>query len=152
MITLYAILKTIHILMAVIALGANLSYPLWLYVGHKKPEHLAFTLKGIQQLDDRIANPAYILSLLTGLALCWYMHLNPLLAFWLWGSLILYAGAATMGIAVYSPLLKKQIATLQHSGPASEAYQKINKKGLYVGLFIFLLALSIILLMVAKPS
>ena len=152
MISLYAILKTAHILMAVIALGANLSYPLWLYVGHKNPAHLPFALKGIQKLDDRIANPAYILSLLTGLGLCWYMHLNPLTVTWLWASLILYAVAAGTGIAVYSPLLKKQMTALSTEGMASRHYQTLNKKGLYTGIFIFLVAISIILLMVAKPS
>lgn len=152
MITLYAILKSIHILTAIIAVGANLSYPLWLYFGHKNEQHLPFALKGIQLLDDRMANPAYILSLLTGLGLCWYMHLNPFSALWLWGSLILYALAAGTGIAVYSPLLKKQMAVLASSGNQSAAYQQINKKGMYVGIFIFLLAFSIILLMVAKPA
>ena len=77
MITLYAILKSVHILMAIMALGANLSYPLWLYIGHKNDKNLPFALKGIQMLDDYMANPAYILSLFTGLGLCWYMHLNP---------------------------------------------------------------------------
>lgn len=152
MITLYAILKSVHILMAIMALGANLSYPLWLYIGHKNDKYLPFALKGIQTLDDYMANPAYILSLLTGLGLCWYMHLNPLTAFWLWGSLILYAIAAGTGIAVYSPLLKKQMAILASSGKDSAAYRQINKKGLYTGIFIFLIAFSIILLMVAKPS
>lgn len=138
--------------MAIMALGANLSYPLWLYIGHKNEKYLPFALNGIKTLDDYMANPAYILSLLTGLGLCWYMHLNPFSSFWLWGSLILYALAAGTGIAVYSPLLKKQIATLQSAGKDSTAYQQINRKGLYTGIFIFLLAFSIILLMVGKPA
>lgn len=138
--------------MAIIALGANLSYPLWLYIGHKNEKYLPFALKGIQMLDDFMANPAYILSLFTGLGLCWYMHLNPFNAFWLWSSLILYALAAGTGIAVYSPILKKQIAVLASNGKESEAYQQLNKKGMYTGLFICLLALSIVLIMVAKPA
>lgn len=138
--------------MAIIALGANLSYPLWLYIGHKNEKYLPFALKGIQMLDDYMANPAYILSLFTGLGLCWYMHLNPFNAFWLWSSLILYALAAGTGIAVYSPILKKQIAVLASTGKESEAYQQLNKKGMYTGLFICLLALSIVLIMVAKPA
>ena len=152
MITLYAILKSVHILMAIMALGANLSYPLWLYIGHKNDKNLPFALKGIQMLDDYMANPAYILSLFTGLGLCWYMHLNPLSVFWLWGSLILYALAAGTGIGVYSPLLKKQIALLETAGKDSHSYQQVHKKGIYTGVFIFILALGIILLMVAKPA
>jgi len=152
MITLYAILKAVHILMVIIALGANLSYPLWLYVGHKNPAHLPFALKGIQKLDDLIANPAYILSLFTGLGLCWYMHLNPLSVSWLWMSLILYAIAAGTGIAVYSPLLKKQIVALSTEGMAGKTYQHLNRKGRNTGIFIFLVAFAIILLMVAKPA
>ncbi|GAB3356286.1 hypothetical protein GCM10027566_19090 [Arachidicoccus ginsenosidivorans] len=152
MITIYAILKSVHILMAIMALGANLSYPLWLYIGHKNQKYLPFALNGIKMLDDYMANPAYILSLFTGLGLCWYMHLNPFTAFWLWGSLILYALAAGTGIAIYSPLLKKQIAALESAGKDSPLYQRLNKKGIYTGIFIFLLAFAIILLMVAKPA
>ena len=137
--------------MAILALGVNFSFPLWMYVGHKNPNHLAFTLKGIQKLDSRLANPGYILSLITGLGLCWYMHLNPFSVLWLWASLILYALAAATGIAVYSPLLRKQIAVLQNTGANSEEYQRLNKKGTYVGVFIFILAISIVVLMVAKP-
>ncbi|SEA15885.1 Uncharacterized membrane protein [Arachidicoccus rhizosphaerae] len=152
MLSLYAILKTVHILMAIIALGANLSYPLWLFVGHKNPAHLSFALKGIQKLDDVVANPAYILSLLSGLGLCWYLHLNPLHITWLWVSLLLFILAAVTGMAVYSPLLRKQIATLSKEGMGSKNYQSLNKKGLYTGIFIFLVALAIIFLMVAKPA
>ena len=151
MLTVYALLKSIHILMAIIALGANLSYPIWLYLGHKHERHVAFTLNGIKFLDDYIANPGYILSLITGLGLCWYMHLNPFSVCWLWLSLILFALAAGLGIGIYSPLLKKQIGILNTEGKGSHAYKQINKNVMYIGLFICLLALSIIFLMVSKP-
>lgn len=151
MVTFYAILKASHILMAIAAVGANLSYPLWLYIGHKNEKYLPFALKGIQQLDDYMANPGYILSLLTGLGLCWYLHINPLTTFWLWSSLLLYALVAAAGIGIYSPLLKKQIAALAAKGTQSPEYKAIQKKGNYTGVIIFLLAFTILILMVAKP-
>lgn len=150
MITLYSILKTLHILSAIVALGFNLSYPLWFFKGKKDDAHLGFALKGIQTLDDRFANPGYILSLITGLILCYVGHINILNSFWLWGSLILFAIAAGTGIAFYSPTLVKQIAALEKFGSQSEQYKKLDRKQTRIGMFIFLIAICIILLMVSK--
>jgi hypothetical protein len=63
--TAYSILKWVHVLMAITALGANITYGLWLSRAARESGHLSFTLRGIKALDDRIANPAYGLLLIT---------------------------------------------------------------------------------------
>lgn len=151
MLTLYPIIKTLHILTAIVALGFNLSYPLWFFKGKKEDQHLLFALKGIKTMDDRFANPSYILSLVTGLTLCYVGHLDILHTSWLLGSLILYALTATIGITVYSPLLNKQIKVLSNEGSQSAAYKKLDTRQNIVGGLIFLFALSIVMLMVIKP-
>lgn len=148
---LYPIIKTIHILTAIVALGFNLSYPLWFFKGKKEDQHLLFSLKGIKLMDDRFANPGYILSLITGLTLCYIGNLDILHTSWLLGSLVLYALTATIGITVYSPLLNKQIKLLSEQGSQSPAYKKLDQRQTIVGALIFLLALTIVVLMVVKP-
>src|SRR3979411_1603513 len=56
---LYLIVKYIHILAAIVAVGLNISYAIWILRAQREPAHTGFALKGIKFLDDRIANPAY---------------------------------------------------------------------------------------------
>ncbi|HKN80837.1 MAG TPA: DUF2269 family protein, partial [Actinomycetota bacterium] len=63
----YDILKFFHVLLAIVAVGFNASYAVWLARAATEPEHDAFALRGVKFLDDRIANPAYALLLVTGL-------------------------------------------------------------------------------------
>src|SRR2546430_17100462 len=67
--TWYSLLKFVHVLLAITAVGSNITYAAWNIRGAREPQHLAFALKGIQFLDNRVANPAYGLLLLTGLTL-----------------------------------------------------------------------------------
>lgn len=151
MITLYSVIKTIHILTAIVALGFNLSYPLWFFKGKKEDTHLLFALKGIKMLDDRFANPGYILSLITGLLLCYIGHLDILHTFWLLGALILFAFAAGAGILLYSPVLNKQIKVLTEEGSQSATYKRLDRRQTAIGAMIFIFALAILFLMVTKP-
>jgi len=66
---LYPYVKTLHILFAIIAVGFNASYAVWLVRGQRDPAHLAFAVKGVKFMDDYIANPCYLLLLLSGLAM-----------------------------------------------------------------------------------
>ena len=72
---LYLILKWFHILAAIVALGANLTYPLWLVLAQKKPESLVFTLRTVKSMDDWMANPAYVLSFFTGAGMMFLGHI-----------------------------------------------------------------------------
>jgi hypothetical protein len=46
---------------------ANASYAIWLARAAREPQHLGHVLRGVKLLDDRFANPAYGLLLVTGL-------------------------------------------------------------------------------------
>src|SRR3989441_11009182 len=65
----YSLLKFVHVLLAITAVGSNITYAAWNARAAREPQHLAFVLKGIQFLDNRVANPAYGLLLVTGLML-----------------------------------------------------------------------------------
>ncbi|MGI8708687.1 MAG: DUF2269 family protein, partial [Actinomycetota bacterium] len=67
--SLYLFLKFLHVLLAIVAVGFNASYGIWTARAAKEPEHELHTLKGIRTLDDRFANPAYVLLLVTGVSM-----------------------------------------------------------------------------------
>ncbi len=149
--SLYAILKYIHVLSAIVAFGANLTYALWLTRAEKNPEALPFALRTVKIMDDWIANPAYVLLFPTG----WWMASLagwPLTTPWILTALILYAVLSFVGLGVYSPTLKKQIALAESTGPASAEYKKISFRSNAIGIVLNILALSVIYLMVAKPA
>ena len=149
--SLYAILKYIHILSAIAAFGANITYALWLTRAEKNPEALPFALRTVKIMDDWIANPAYVLLFPTG----WWMASLagwPLTTPWILTALILYGVLSIVGLAVYSPTLKKQIALAESVGPASAEYKKISFRSNVIGMVLNILALSVIYLMVVKPA
>lgn len=111
-VTSYTILKFIHVLLAIIAVGFNASYGIWIARAAREPEHELHVLRGIKILDDRFANPGYGLLLVTGLAMVVVGDV-PLSQLWLKLALGLYGATALIAIFVYSPTLRRQIKMLE---------------------------------------
>ena len=146
----YEVLKFFHVLLAIVAVGFNASYAIWLARASREPQHEAFVLHGVKFLDDRFANPAYGLLLVTGLLMVWVGDLD-LAQFWLLTALVLYAVAVGLGLLVYTPTLRSQIAALEASGPTSPQYQILAKRGTTVGIVLAVDVIAIVFLMVTKP-
>lgn len=146
----YLILKWLHILCAITALGANITYFLWLFRMDKNRESLLFTLRTIKIMDDVMANPAYVLALVTGIGMLSIAKLSYATP-WVLTALIIYAVVSVLGIFVYSPLLKKQIKLAESVGPDSAEYKRAANNGIYLGILITLLVVGITFLMVVKP-
>src|SRR5438105_11616718 len=108
MFSFYLVLKFIHILSAIVAVGSNITYGVWNVRAQSDPAYFGFALKGLKFLDDRIANPAYGLLLLTGLIMVFAGHWS-ITSLWIIIALILFAAIVVLGLAFYSPLLKNQI-------------------------------------------
>lgn len=102
-------LKLLHIFFAIVALGSNLTYPLWVRAAEREPEHRRFTLARIRLLDRHVAIPAYALLAVTGLALA-VLGGIPLRTGWLASSIALYVSVAVLGLAVYAPLSQLRVA------------------------------------------
>jgi Predicted integral membrane protein (DUF2269) len=81
-ITTYLVFKFLHVLLAIIAIGFNASYAILLSRAAKEPQHEGHVLRTVKILDDRFANPAYVLLLLTGLTMVWVGDVD-LTQFWL---------------------------------------------------------------------
>ena len=58
--SLVFVLKLIHVLAAITAVGANLTYTYWLRYAGQDRDRLLWTISGIRRLDNFIATPAYV--------------------------------------------------------------------------------------------
>lgn len=148
---LYLVLKWLHVLLAITAVGTNITYGLWLTRAYRDPQSLPFTLRGIKFLDDRVANPAYALLLLTGLAMVFFGGLS-LTTPWILTALVLYSAVLLLGLFGYTPTLRRQIELVETLGPQSAEYAGVARRGTTLGIIIALLVVAIVFLMVTKPS
>src|SRR5512144_2182601 len=105
---LYLLLKWLHVLSAIVAVGANITYGIWIARASRNPDFLPFTLRCIKLIDDRLANPAYGALLITGLLMVFTVRF-PLTTPWLLTALVLYVLVALVGLFGYTPTLRRQI-------------------------------------------
>jgi uncharacterized membrane protein len=149
---LFTTVKFIHILLAIIAFGFNATYALWIIRAQKHPEHLDFALRGVKILDDYLAIPAYILLLVSGLAMVLLAGYNLLTTFWLFTALVLWLVVIVLGYAVYTPALSRQIRVLATAGAESAEFHKLSNREAAVGITLAVLVLLILVMMVFKPT
>ncbi|MDQ3915221.1 MAG: DUF2269 domain-containing protein [Actinomycetota bacterium] len=149
--TLYEILKFFHVLLAIVAVGFNASYGIWIARAAKEPDHELHVLKTIKVLDDRFANPAYALLLVVGI---WMTLIGPwdFTTFWIATALGLYVVVAAVAVMVYSPALRRQIALLEAGSGGSAEYAALSRKAAAAGAFLGVLVVAIVFLMVTKPT
>ena len=147
----FEIVKFLHILFAIIAVGFNASYGVWLARAARQPDHEGYVLRGVKVLDDRFANPAYGLLLVTGLIM---VAISPfeLTTFWIALALALYALAIVVGLVVYTPTLRKQIAVYESDGPRSPEFGRLATRCRVVGILLAVNVVVIVFLMVTKPT
>jgi uncharacterized membrane protein len=143
--------KFLHVLLAIVAVGFNASYGIWLAGAGQAPEHEGHVLRGIKRLDDRFANPAYVLLLLTGVILVvrgpWDFT-TP----WISASMALYVVVGFVAVLGYSPALRAQIDALEHHGSSSDVYRAAARQATIAGGATATLVIVIIFLMVTKPG
>jgi hypothetical protein len=60
--------------------------------------------------------------------------------------------ATIIGFAVYSPLLREQIAAVEGPGPESDAYRGLAGRGARLGAVLGGIVVVIVALMVLKPT
>ena len=150
--SLYVLLKFLHVVLAIVAVGFNASYGVWLARSAREPAAIqGHVLRGLKLLDDRFANPAYALLAVTGLAIVFVGQLR-LTTFWIAGGIVLWVIAMVLGLAVYTPLLRAQIRALEGSGPQSEDYRRASSNARFVGILVAVIVVAIVFLMVTKPT
>jgi uncharacterized membrane protein len=147
----YPWLKTLHIFLAIVAVGFNISYGIWQARATREPEHMGYALRGIKFLDDRVANPAYAGILLAGIGL---VLTGPYRfeTLWVAVSIGLYLLMGVVAIALYSPTLKAQIVAYESGGAASAEFIQLTGRSRMLGALLGAIVAAIIVLMVVKPG
>lgn len=151
LISLFTPLKFLHILFAIIAVGFNASYGIWVARAAREPAHLSHVLQGIRILDHRFANPCYALLLITGLSMVFVGNI-PLTTFWIAAALALYVIAIVIGFGFYTPALRRQIQLLESGGADSPEYQGAARRQSVFGIATMIIVILILIMMVFKPT
>ena len=146
----FLLLKWIHVLSAIVALGANITYGVWSARGSADPAHMGFVLRGIKFLEDRVANPAYGLLLVTGLVMAFTQY--SITTTWILIGLGVYIVMAATATALYTPTLKRQIASLDSGGLNSPAFVSASARARGIGIFLGVLGVFVVFVMVFKPT
>lgn len=147
----YALIKLLHVFAAILSLGSNLTYFFWMRRAEREPQALSYTLKNIQRMDRRIANPGYLLLLVTGVLMI-FLGTIPWTQLWLATSIGLYVGVILIAIVAYAPSFRAQVQMAESFGPGSEQYRHARAKALRFGHLVTLMTLAILALMVLKPG
>ena len=148
--SLFLVLKFIHIFAAIIAVGMNVSYGIWLGRANHDLARNTFALKTIKFIDDRIANPAYGVLLLTGLLMMLTAGIS-LLTLWIDIALVLYVALLVVGFGFYSPTLRNQVKLVEAGDSTSAEFQRLNSRGTTLGIALGVIVFLILVMMVFKP-
>ncbi|HET8567502.1 MAG TPA: DUF2269 family protein [Candidatus Limnocylindria bacterium] len=144
------VLRLVHIASVILALGTNLTFPLWVRAGERDPAHLPFVLRRVRLLDRFVAIPGYALAALSGLALALVGGI-PLTSLWLSLSIAIYVLIALLGFGAYRPVSRARLAALERGGPADPAYLAARGRARMLDAVVIGGVLAILGLMVAKP-
>jgi uncharacterized membrane protein len=147
--TLILLLKLVHILSAMLAVGTNATAIFWLRHAGRDPDRLRFAIGGIRLLDKKIAIPAFGLLVLTGGLMVW-LGVYDLTEGWVLTALILYAGLAIAGMTVMGPALKLVIAEAERD-PTSAAFDGAVRTSVRYTIGSLAVLVVIVVLMVTKP-
>lgn len=140
----------IHVLSAIIAVGTNLTYIVLLAGAKRDQNSVIFALKMIRLLDSRLANPAYIVALISGFTMAFTVPF-PLTTPWILLAIILYVVIFILGMLVYAPAFRQQMRLAVNDGVQSSTYQAAARYGNILLGVVAVLAILIVFLMVVKP-
>ncbi len=148
---LYLVVKWIHVLSAIAALGSNFTYSIWIVRSSGTPQALVYSLETVKVIDQRLANPAYGLLLLTGIIMV-FLGSWALTTSWLIAAVVLYLTVGTLSFFGFTPALRRQIRLAEASGPESAEYRAAARRVTILGAINVALVIVIVLLMVTKPG
>jgi uncharacterized membrane protein len=147
----YLPLKLVHILSAIVAVGTNLTYFIWLAaMKERPPSQHAFALDTIKKLDARLANPAYGILPLTGVIMVLISDGLGFTTFWIAVAIGLYVLVGVIAGAFFAPSLRRQADLAGEAGSA--AYEAAARRTRTTGLITMLPIAGILYLMVLKPT
>jgi uncharacterized membrane protein len=147
---MYTLLRFLHVLSVVVAVGTNLTYRVLLVRAHREPAHLGHVLETIRMLDRRVAMPGYAVALLTGLLLVWMSPLT-ITTSWVLASLIIFIAVAVIGVVALAPAMRAMRRHLGAGGHETPEYKRARARAYRIIDIATALVIVILYFMVAKP-
>lgn len=148
----YSVLKLVHIVAAIVAVGANVSYFVWFNRARTAPQaEQLFALRGIKTLDAWLANPAYVVLPVTGIIMVLVEDLG-FTTFWIGLAIGLYVFMGAFAGIFFAPALRRQIDVVQREGPQSPGYADAARRTTVTGALTMVPIAAILYLMVIKPT
>lgn len=149
MVTQYLVVKFIHVLVAIVALGASAGLGILLEFYADDLKHGRFVLHAIERMVAYVVLPGYALMLFTGL---WMMRLSwSLTTGWIETAIALWCvGIVIFGLAL--AILRKQMALFDSDGVSAASYRRTALLGRVVGAAGGLVVVALLYLMVFKPG
>ena len=145
----FLVLQVTHVLAAIVAVGLNVSYAFWLNRAGRDRDRLLFVIESVRRLDRTVANPGYVVLLVTGLGMV-LTGVYQLTTGWILVSLALYVLVAILGFTAFAPAIRRQLAEAERD-PGSKAYAAAAARSMRLGYFVTGIVLVIVALMVTKP-
>ena len=153
--SLYLILKWIHILSATVLLGTGAGIAFFMWMAHRTRDipTIAATARLVVLADAIFTAPAVVIQFATGL---WLVHLlgMPLSIAWIKYSLVLFfvVGACWLPV-LWLQYRARQLSaqSLSTGRPLPAAYFRAMRVWFWLGWPAFIAVIAIVWLMVAKP-
>jgi uncharacterized membrane protein len=145
----YLLLKWLHIVAAIVVVGAHATYGIWIVRGSSDRNILRFTLRNVKLIDDRLAMPAFGILLLTGLGMSYVSRVWTLS--WLIAGQVMFVVLVVAHVLVYRPTLRRMIDLLDREGMESPNYQRAASIEAKLGITMVVLMVTIVFFMVVKP-
>jgi uncharacterized membrane protein len=145
----YLVLKWLHVVAACIAFGSNVTHFFWILSANRDPVNGANILRVVKVIDDRLAVPAYVVTILCG-ATMWLWRW-PFASSWIWTSLVLSTILTVMGIS-FGPFMKRWIQLAKDPSPENQPLFTLARR---LTIWWGVIAVSVIVifyLMVWKPA
>lgn len=140
----------VHVVASALTLGATAAYAIAISLAERAPEHLAFTIGAVRRSDRVLAIPAFIVTSITGLWLTIDEQI-PFDRFWIASSLALFAAILIVGLTVWGPLVRRELAALARGGTADAEYPRLRIRAALLSYGTIAALVVIVALMVAKP-
>jgi uncharacterized membrane protein len=145
----FLVLKLVHVTAAIVAVGANVTYAVWMSRAHRDRAHLVFAIETIRFLDRRLALPAYVVVLATGVL----MVSGGVYSFttgWIVAAIALYLVAVVVGVVAFAPTVRRQLAQAKLD-PSTAAYATLARRNNFLTVVTLAVVAAIVVLMVTKP-
>jgi len=146
----YLVVKFVHVLVAIVAVGSSAGSSLWLRLAMRSPAHLPFALRTAKFLDEFLTRPGLIVLLITGL---WMAASRWTLALlWIRAALVLVVVVLLVLYVVVGPLMRRLIDVAKSEGLAARNWTSLERLFELGGGASGLIIVVVVWLMVTKPS